>query len=473
MIKDKHRYKIMIVEDNLGDFTLVEDFLLEQILDPEIIHAQNFSECVAALNVDRDSYDVILLDLTLPDISGQRLLDEMLLLCPDCPIIVLTGYSDMEFSVKSISQGISDYLLKDELNPAMLYKSIIYCIERQRQLHQLRDSESRYSNIFHLSPQSKWLYDPETLRFIKVNNAAMELYGYDESEFMEMTILDICTQEDILRTKELSCLRGDHSEVRGGRFKHLTKHNDIIDVEIYCSPVRQFDKESCLVVAIDVTEKVRHENNITRAIIKTQEIERYEIGSELHDNVCQILATSLLNLGILRESLSDDVMKRYDECRQSIKLATREIRNISHRLAPAFYDDDSFENSVRQLLAGDNAENKYEITFHYHQENEFCHISREMELNVYRIIQEQWRNIQKHAEATQIEVSVFIGEKTLSLHISDNGKGFEEKAQSNKGIGIANMIRRAELFGGTLYLKSSLGNGCKLNVEIPLPKISA
>src|SRR5450432_3234239 len=106
MIKDKKSYRILVMEDNPGDLAIVEDLLAEQISDPVIVHAGNFRQASAILSAADALFDVILLDLTLADKSGQDLVTAMLQVASLCPIIILTGYVDIDFSIKSISQGI-------------------------------------------------------------------------------------------------------------------------------------------------------------------------------------------------------------------------------------------------------------------------------------------------------------------------------------------------------------------------------
>ncbi|MFX8373853.1 response regulator, partial [Acinetobacter baumannii] len=84
------------------------------------------------------------LDLSLPDKTVSLIITEILALVQNIPVIILTGYTDIEFSIKSIAQGISDYLIKDELNALMLYKSILYCLERKKRSAQLKESEKKY-----------------------------------------------------------------------------------------------------------------------------------------------------------------------------------------------------------------------------------------------------------------------------------------------------------------------------------------
>ncbi len=203
MRKDKNIYKILVIEDNPGDFVLVEDYLNEQILEPVIERATNFAQAQSILKNADKHFDVILLDLTLPDKSGKELIKEMLPLTGEKPLIVLTGNSNIDFSIQSISEGVSDYLIKDELNAASLYKSIIYCIERKRAIQQLKESEKRYSDLFRLNPQPMWVYDPATLKIVQVNKAAIDHYGYTEEEFLGLTIMDLRPEDEVQRLTEI------------------------------------------------------------------------------------------------------------------------------------------------------------------------------------------------------------------------------------------------------------------------------
>ncbi len=140
----------------------------------------------------------MLLDLTLPDKSGKRLIEEILTYTGNhCPVIVLTGYADVNFSKDTISIGVSDYLQKDELNALILYKSIIYAIERRRTTLQVEESEKKFSTLFNLSPQPMWVYEISSLQFVQVNRAAITSYGYSEEEFLTMKLPDISAFENI------------------------------------------------------------------------------------------------------------------------------------------------------------------------------------------------------------------------------------------------------------------------------------
>ena len=240
-----------------------------------------------------------------------------------------------------------------------------------------------------------------------------------------------------------------------------------MEVEVYSSEVFVEERVCRSVIAIDITEKLYFENKMTKAIIKTQEDERYEIGGELHDNVCQILATSQLTLGMLKRDLAPRGLEFYEQCKNYIILASNEIRNLSHRLAPAFFVDSTLEDSFKILLKDFNLGDHYEISLYFHEDVNKHPLSQEIQLNLYRILQEQLRNIFKHAKATTIEIDVLVHNGTLKMWISDNGIGFDPSIVK-QGIGLSNIKRRAELFSGKFEIEASPGNGCEIAIYLPL-----
>jgi len=466
MLKDKKPYRILVVEDNPGDFLLVEEFLMEAIAFPATRHARNFREAVQIL--ESAVFDVILLDLSLPDKSGEALVAAMLKSAPLHPIIVLTGYTDIDFSIRSIALGIIDYIVKDDLNAAMLHKSIAYAIERKKNITELKESEKRYSDLFHLSPQPMCLYEAGTFRFTAVNKAGIDHYGYTQEEFLGMTLFDLVPAEERDRT---TATVGSQDRVINqtytGKFRNTKKSGEVIEVETYSTPLLIDGGLYTLVIANDVTEKNLYEHKITKAIIKAQDDERYEIGGELHDNVCQILASSLLSLGMVKRKLPEDTVPLLDQCRDYINMAASEIRNLSHRLAPAFFKDSNLEEAIQALVRSFNPGSSCSVLLDYNQSMRAHKIGLELQLNLYRILQEQLKNIFKYAAAGKIEIDILAFNKRLKMRVSDDGTGFDP-ATVKKGIGIANMQRRAELFAGKFEIDSFPGNGCTILVDIPL-----
>lgn len=275
MIRDKHPYKVLVVEDNAGDFFLVKEYLEDAIEKPEVVRAEQFGQLQLILRKSPNYFDIILLDLGLTDKSGEELIRETSAIAGHVPIIVLTGYSDFSFAVKSLSMGAGDYLLKDELSAPILYKSIVYNIERNKNIINLKESEQRYSDLFHLSPQPMWVYDIDSLAFRDVNEAAILHYGYSHREFMGMTMRDLRPPGD-KETTELGKYLINEPRQNGfffqGIYKHRKKNKDVIYVDVRSNIIYNKGKQSEIILASDITERLMHVRAIEQQNIRLREI---------------------------------------------------------------------------------------------------------------------------------------------------------------------------------------------------------
>lgn len=273
MTLDNHAYRILVIEDNPGDYLLVEDFFTEHLKSPDLTHATKFKVALSLIEKNPDAYDVILLDLSLPDIDKEKLITEAGNISKRVPVIILTGYSDLDFAVKSLAQGVSDYLVKDTINPLLLYKSMIYSIERHRFLKSLRDSERRYMDLFHLSPAPIWVYELDTLTFLDVNNAAIHHYGYSKEEFLSMTLRDIRPEEKIpILEDAIDQVRNKTQQYFSSSYKHRTKTGSVIDVELANNPINFNGISAEIVLATDITEKLQQLKAIEAQNQKLREI---------------------------------------------------------------------------------------------------------------------------------------------------------------------------------------------------------
>lgn len=330
----------------------------------------------------------------------------------------------------------------------------------------LKESQERYSRLFQMNPLPIWLTEAESLRFVEVNRAAIEKYGYSEEEFRNMNLLDIRPAEDISTVKEKIRSRPKSVEFATGRYRHVTKSGKTLIVVVQSTMIEISGSIFRLSIITDITERVEADIRLTRAIIKTQENERYELGAELHDNVCQILASTYISMGVLAPSINENVIELFKQCREYVHLATKEIRNLSHRLAPASLSDANLEEAMENLINNSNIENKFNASFYFDKRIKKVEISKELQLNLYRILQEQLRNVVKYARCKNVDVELILFRDRITMRIADDGVGFEtEKVKG--GIGLSNMKRRAELFEGTFEITSSPGNGSELIVNIP------
>jgi len=271
MTADKREYKVLVIEDNPGDFALVEDFLFEQIVAPKISNVTTYRSAQEILAVNK--FDVVLLDLSLSDRTGKSLIEGIMEICGDAPVIVLTGYTDFSFSVKSLSLGVSDYILKDDLTAMSLYKSIIYSIERRKNISDLELSEKRYSDLFNLSPLPIYVIDLESLKFLNVNKATITQYGFSRDEFLNMTLKEIRPVEEIPNQEHgLEEDKQSASEHSHRIMTHKKKNGDIIKVEVQIAVVRYKGRDANIVIATDITERLKYTKAIEDQNEKLKEI---------------------------------------------------------------------------------------------------------------------------------------------------------------------------------------------------------
>lgn len=465
---DSQKYTILLIEDKEGECFLMRDYLEDNFSRLNLIIKTNFEDAQKVLLDFSFHCDVILLDLTLPDKKGKELLTCIIELAKDTPIIALTGYTNFEFGLYSLSLGISDYLLKDEITASSLYKTIIYSIERKRIVNQLRESENRYANLFRLSPEPMLVFCLDTYTIIQTNEAAEITFGVNENELFERYIYELIVKDEhSLIIDEVKRLNNEEISNSSKRYNFINKNKEQILVDTYSSVIELSGKKFGLIIAIDVTDKVLFENKLSKSIIQAQEEERIEIGSELHDNICQILASSNIRLSMLSEFVDSKGLEFYNQSKGLINLALQEIRNLSHRLAPVFYELSSFEELIDNLLNDFNFNKTVTISLKIDDNINYNNLQKDLQLNLFRILQEQLRNIYKYAHANNLSIEVTLNENQLILIITDDGIGFDPKTVK-KGIGLANIQRRVEMFAGTFNMNTSPGKGCKLEILIPL-----
>jgi PAS domain S-box-containing protein/diguanylate cyclase (GGDEF)-like protein len=136
--------------------------------------------------------------------------------------------------------------------------------ERLAAEQELRESEQNYRRLFEANPNPMWIYDPKTLRFVAVNDAAIAHYGYGRDEFLSMTIADIRPPAEAKRLQESAALESREGVKQSGIWKHRKKGGDLIDVEISSHVSDLAGRRVRVVLAHDITERKRAEEGIRR-----------------------------------------------------------------------------------------------------------------------------------------------------------------------------------------------------------------
>jgi signal transduction histidine kinase len=212
-------------------------------------------------------------------------------------------------------------------------------------------------------------------------------------------------------------------------------------------------------------ERLSKQKELTEAVLAGQELERANIGKELHDNLNQILGAAKMYIELAK---TDEESRETYLNKSSALLVTviGEIRRISKTLTIPEKHLMRIAESIHILLDDLTILHPIKIAFTAQGIDEEG-LSDKIRLDIFRIVQEQLNNILKHAEATTATISLIQENSRLALQIVDNGKGCQIK-QESEGIGIRNIRTRVESHHGEFSVVSRPGEGFTLRVTLPL-----
>lgn len=213
-------------------------------------------------------------------------------------------------------------------------------------------------------------------------------------------------------------------------------------------------------------------------VTQSQEEERKRIARDLHDDTVQSLIAIGQRLELIKGTLDNpaEARMRLSEVRTMVTGAIASVRQFSRDLRPLTLEDlglvASIQYLVNQLAQSEGIKVDLEI------EGEIEGLSNDMEIAIYRILQETLNNIKKHADATEVEVMAQFTRRQIKLTVRDNGQGFEvpeavTDLASNGSFGLMGLHERAQLFGGEITVKSQLSRGTTVQMIIPRYSIPA
>lgn len=211
-------------------------------------------------------------------------------------------------------------------------------------------------------------------------------------------------------------------------------------------------------------EKLQRQKEISETVIRVQEKERTRIGHELHDNVNQILSTVKLFLEMIKPARKDQAEIKQKSI-EYILMAVEEIRKLSKELVIPQLNQQGLVASIETLVGDIHLSTPVKVKFTHDHENEL--LSSGKKVTLFRIIQEQLKNILTHSHASHIDIFLQCKDKDVQLTIKDNGIGFDTH-QTQRGIGLSNIFDRTRFYNGTVDIQTAPGKGCLVIVTIPI-----
>ena len=349
--------------------------------------------------------------------------------------------------------------------------------ERRHAEESLRRSQELQQTLLENISDPAWLKDAHG-RYLACNSALAKFLGYPKDQVLGKTMFEVAPFDAPQAAFEDSTVMELRKQIRfevrrrdaRGRFRWF---------EMLKTPLLGSDSGTTGIVGVgrDVTERRHFEKKLLRLpqrIIETQEAERQRVARELHDSVNQILASIRMRLGRISDASpglgpsTREVLKR---CQGLLVLAIEENRRIAYDLRPTDLDQLGFTAACRNFCNQFAARSNLNVR---------CNIGRfakrlpsTVELNLFRIVQEAFNNVEKHAHAKTIRLRITVHDGVLRLSIADDGRGFDPAAvgtgrKKRSGWGLVNIRERAAAARGFCEIDSVVGHGTTVAVTVPL-----
>ena len=356
--------------------------------------------------------------------------------------------------------------------------------ERHRTEDLLRESEKRFSAFMHNLPGTAVMRDLQG-RYIYTNETLEKITGKGHNEFLGKTVGEIWAPEVAEWLKRL-----DGQVIRDKKAMQAIEEMEQDDGRhfwlIHRFPIMDEAGQPTMVggIGVDITglrkaeEALRESEQrlhlLTAQILTAQEKERKRISMDLHEGLGQSLVTLNLELQSIQKHLTSvpvELKEKFEHAQNYLKEMVEDIRRISRDMSPAILENLGLTVALKYL--SDELSKYHEVTVNTGMDNIDNLFSLQNETNIYRVFQEIFNNIAKHAQATQVSVSIKKQVSVVRCSINDNGIGFDieqllREEIVDRGLGLEAIKERLKMIGAHLNISSQKGIGTYIGFSIPI-----
>lgn len=231
-------------------------------------------------------------------------------------------------------------------------------------------------------------------------------------------------------------------------------------------------------LALNISEQRQADRKLkalAHRVVTSQEEERARVSRELHDHICQLLVSIKYRFELVGHRLAhpgDVPVTAIDEELAALSKAIGEVRRISHDLRPALLDDLGLPAALEHI--GNELAQRSGLAVRVSPQVHEERLPELQAVSLFRVAQEALRNVERHANASRVDIRLDDSGDRLELRITDDGRGFDVKnieLSKDRGIGLSNMRERVERNGGTFQLVSHPGHTA-LTASFPLTGVA-
>jgi PAS domain S-box-containing protein len=377
-----------------------------------------------------------------------------------------------EISDLLLSYSAGDYHVKGEISGNfddidMIISGINMLGE---ELRSTNVSKEYFSSIFNTVTDLVMIVD-ENGCLIDINQSVLSVLGYTEEELLKNSFLNLLANPKSSLFKKIKrSLKGKNKNFVV-ESELMTKSENIVFGLFTCSKIfdRNGEFKGYLISAKDITAQKENEKLILKTIISTQSAEQSRVADDLHDSLGQELSMAQLMLSnFSRFEVADkEYYNLLELCNEILENSITHLREICFDLMPNVLVKGGLEQAVETLVGKMESADKIDIDF-VSTEN-FPRLFSELEIVIYRIIQEFINNMIKHSNADKLNIHLIEHDERVEITLSENGQGFDMAKLDNVGDnrGISNVRTKVLAYNGEYKLKSEPGKGTELWVEFP------
>ena len=370
-----------------------------------------------------------------------------------------------------------------ETKPYQVYTTFDDITARKRAEEALRESEERFRSLVENATFGIYRTTPDG-HILMANPALVRMLGFDSFEELAARNLECDGFEPGYPRSVFRKRIEREGQVIGLEVAWVTRDGWVILVRESARAVRADDGRVLYYDGFveDITTRRRAEEamrQLTGRLLRSQDEERRRLARELHETTAQGLAGLAINLNMVIDSAAH-LSPRASAClSESLELAeqcSREIRTISYLLHPPLVDEAGLDPALRWYTAGFGQRSGIEV--HVDVSPEFGRLPSEVELTLYRIVQEALTNIHRHSGSKTARVCLERRPNEIVLTVADEGHGFPSAAlgiagpeSADMGVGIPGMQERMRQLGGRLHIQSGR-RGTTLTAILPLGQVS-
>ena len=357
----------------------------------------------------------------------------------------------------------------------LIYLSIDDVTEQRAQLEKLK----RQAALLDLARDTVIVRDLEG--YIQFwNRGAEETYGWKRDEAIGRITHELLRTEFPNPFKEIQAelvqtgyWEGELAQTRRDGERRLVSSRWALLKEEQSAPV-------IIEINTDITDKKRSEESLRHLsgyLMRVQDEERRRIARELHDSTGQKLVALKMDLEELAKQSKADIQKPLSEAVKLADEASSELRTLAQLLHPPLLDEAGLVSAAQWIVEGFSTRSGIKVDLEISPQ--WSRLPQNVEMALFRIIQESLNNIRKHADAKNARIELKDDTDKVSLQISDDGKGMPEEVLASAseekapfGVGILGMKERLSQLGGTLQISSGK-KGTTIKVEVPNHQESA